>query len=34
MKLYEMIKQLELNIDRMDRILYYLEVENLSDREK
>ena len=34
MKLHEMIKQLEPNTDRTDRILYYLEAENLSDREK
>ncbi|OED34794.1 hypothetical protein AB832_06845 [Flavobacteriaceae bacterium (ex Bugula neritina AB1)] len=34
MKLHEMIKELEPNTDRTDRILYYLETENLSDREK
>lgn len=34
MNLHEMIKQLEPNTDRTDRILYYLESENLSDREK
>jgi hypothetical protein len=34
MKLHEMIKQLEPNTDRTDRILYYLEAGNLSDREK
>lgn len=34
MNLHKMIKQLEPNTDRTDRILYYLESENLSDREK
>lgn len=34
MILYKMIKKLEPNTDRTDRILYYLEAENLSDREK
>lgn len=34
MKLHKMIKELEPNTDRTDRILYYLEAENLSDREK
>lgn len=34
MNLHKMIKELEPNTDRTDRILYYLEAENLSDREK